>query len=229
MKELEIYTENNREYVDFEGTKYVVSTTSETEQFPNEKYIRVRNIHKPDKDIFYTRRIKDCYDDILSGRADCLMMSRRFFSLTPIETPIKFLNRELGERCREKFLREFDVSKGFYWYIGYKYESGFSEGVTLLYDDGYDAGYLRGLNGIKRFDSEESAKEFIEKEESRIDKYVKEYSDEEKFDEFLDCSDITDSDKHLVTSILSKADSSDGPEFNWKKYFSFQVYQGLSL
>ena len=100
----------------------------------------------------FTDRIKDLYDYVVQGKGDCLQVTELFGRS---EHLIYFLDREVGERNREKFLKEFNCD------FGYALKYSTRNSTHLLYIDSNMETTLVGTDFAK-FKTYDEVKEFKE-------------------------------------------------------------------
>lgn len=144
------------EYAIFEdGTRK--ACIEEDEQYG--KYFRVDNeLNKSVKTFLaksFRGRVKDAYDTIAAGNGDVLKVS-----FIGCEQVVYFLDRKVGEELREKFLDGWKDTK-----FGYRLQFGSKHSLApwLPLNEDNETIFFKNDGKVKYFDSEESAKEYIDK------------------------------------------------------------------
>ena len=171
------------------------------------EYFRVPRFEA--EDLFsrgFTDRIKDLYDYVVQGKGDCLQVIELFGRS---ENLVYFLDREVGERNREKFLKEFNCD------FGYALKYSRTNSMNSSYISENMETVLLGTDFAK-FKTREQAEEFKESiyksAKELYDKYIACQESEEEISKLLKehvfkvyysiCADMVDNEKNVDIEIV---------------------------
>lgn len=149
------------------------------------EYFMVPNCLNPVNSIlasFFTRRIKDAVESIKNGDGDCIETTK-FFGFQNMHVHY-YLDREVGEKLRQKTIEGFKDAEFFY----YIYLGGNFGGCYLAEDESFESFFVSEKK-VMTFDSDEEAMKEIEKIYSEAEKiisekrYEKDSFPESKFEE----------------------------------------------
>ena len=134
------------------------------------EYFMVPNCLNPVNSIFassFTRRIKDAVESIKNGDGDCIETTK-FFGFQNMHVHY-YLDREVGEKLRQKTIEGFkDVEFFYYIYLG-----GNFGGCYLAEDESFESFFVSEKK-VMTFDSDEEAMKEIEKIYSEAEKIISE-------------------------------------------------------
>ena len=201
----------NFKVLEEDGVKRVVFDNGwKARVYKNEEYGEYFRVPRFEaEDLFsrgFTDRIKDLYDYVVQGKGDCLQVTELFGRS---ENLVYFLDREVGERNREKFLREFNCD------FGYALKYSRVNGMNSSYISENMETALLGTDFAK-FKTYEEAKEFkdsiYKKGEELYKKYMECKDSEEDLRKLLKehvftvyyniCADLVDNKESVVFDIV---------------------------
>lgn len=134
------------------------------------EYFMVPNCLNPVNSIFassFTRRIKDAVESIKNGDGDCIEATK-FFGFQNMHVHY-YLDREVGEKLRQKTIEGFKDAEFFY----YIYLGGNFGGCYLAEDESFESFFVSEKK-VMTFDSDEEAMKEIEKIYSEAEKIISE-------------------------------------------------------
>lgn len=141
-----------------DGKKHIIEETKD-----GEKYFRIDNPYKNDTllERHFHGRIGDAIQSIRDGYADVILSRGQMNVFTQFAYPVVMIDKELGEKYRQKSINEFkDAEVGYSIYYGSKNSFG---GYYPTAEDGDMAIF----KDFKIYDTEEEAQEIL-------DNYIKE-------------------------------------------------------
>lgn len=124
-----------------------------------------------DKYGLFTDKPKDAIECIKAGYGDAFQQSD-FFGLM-VNNVVRYLDREYGERLREKTLKGWKDTK-FAYGIKFSYTSSFSDGRLVMQNKAL-MGFNDDPKNVLSFDRKEDALLFIKEVNEKAAKYYEEY------------------------------------------------------
>lgn len=163
----------------------------------------------------FTDKPKDAIECIKNGLADCILKTIQFGSV--MKEPIRFVDREYGEKIRQKTLEAWKDTK-FAYGVKYSYTDSFSNGRFVMKNKSL-MNIDDNMQDVLSFDNEEDATLFINEVNEEVNKYYEEYNSLKKTE------DQDWDDEHTFKPFFNSIKSKIGSDSVYYNAFIHGLYE----